>query len=112
MGFFSAGQFPRKNVLEGIRVGSVRLENLMLTHFTFEAGAAVPEHAHPHEQITLMIEGEMEFTFDGETRRIRAGEGCAVPPNVTHSVRAITKAAAVDCWHPIREDYIVPESST
>jgi len=108
MGFFNANQFPRKHVLEGIRVGSVRLENLMLTHFTFKGGAAVPPHSHPHEQITLMIEGEMEFTFSGETRKIRAGEGCAVPPNVTHSVRAITDAAAVDCWHPIREDYIVP----
>jgi quercetin dioxygenase-like cupin family protein len=108
MGFFNANQFPRKQVLEGIRVGSVRLENLMLTHFTFKAGSAVPPHSHPHEQITLMIEGEMEFTFDGETRRIRAGGGCAVPPNVTHSVAAITDAVAVDCWHPIREDYIVP----
>ena len=108
MGFFNVNRFPRKQVLEGIRVGSVRLENLMLTHFTFKAGAAVPPHSHPHEQITLMIEGEMEFTFNGETRRIRAGEGCAVPHDVTHSVRAITDAEAVDCWHPIREDYIVP----
>jgi quercetin dioxygenase-like cupin family protein len=110
MGFFNADGFPRKDVLSGIRVGSVRLENLMLTHFTFKAGAEVPEHSHPHEQITLMIEGEMEFTFCGETRRIRAGDGCAVPPYAKHSVRAITDAKAVDCWHPIREDYIVSES--
>jgi quercetin dioxygenase-like cupin family protein len=110
MGFFNVSQFSRKQVLEGIQVGSVRLENLMLTHFTFKAGAAVPPHSHPHEQITLMIGGEMEFTFNGETRKIRAGDGCTVPPNVTHSVRAVTDAVAVDCWHPIREDYIIPET--
>jgi quercetin dioxygenase-like cupin family protein len=110
MGFFNANQFRRKKVLEGIDVGSVRLDNLMLTHFTFKAGAAVPEHSHPHEQITLMISGEMEFTFNGEKRRIRAGDGCAVPPNARHSVRAVTDAVAVDCWHPIREDYIVHEA--
>jgi quercetin dioxygenase-like cupin family protein len=109
MGFYNTSGLARKDVLEGIRVGSVRLEKLMLTHFTFEEGAAVPPHSHPHEQITLLIEGEMEFTFDGETRKIHAGDGCAVPPNVTHSVRAVTRATAVDCWHPIREDYIVQE---
>jgi quercetin dioxygenase-like cupin family protein len=107
MGFYDVNQFARKDVLQGIRVGSVHLGNLMLTHFTFEAGAVVPPHAHPHEQITFLLSGEMEFTFKGETRLIRAGEGCAVPPGETHSVRALTDAAAIDCWHPVREDYIV-----
>jgi quercetin dioxygenase-like cupin family protein len=107
MGFFKADEFARKDVLPGIRVGSVRLENLMLTHFTFKAGSVVPAHSHPHEQITYLVEGEMEFKLDGETRLIRAGEGCAVPPGSEHGVRALTDAAAIDCWHPIREDYIV-----
>ncbi len=108
MGFFNANEFPRKDVLPGIRVGSIRLENLMLTHFTFKAGAIVPTHSHPHEQISFLIKGDMEFTLEGETRRIRAGEGCAVPPGVKHSVHALTEAAVIDCWHPIREDYIIP----
>ena len=107
MGFYNADHFARKDVLKGIRVGSIHLDNLMLTHFIFEAGAVVPPHAHPHEQITFLVSGEMEFTFKGETRRIRAGEGCAVPPHETHSVRALTDAVAIDCWHPVREDYIV-----
>jgi len=51
----------------------------------------------------------MEFTLEGEPRLIRAGEGCVVPPGTQHSVRALTEAAAIDCWHPIREDYIVTE---
>ena len=107
MGFFKADAFARKEVLDGITVGSVRLENLMLTHFTFKAGAAVPEHSHPHQQITFLLKGEMEFTLEGEMRLIRAGEGCAVPPNARHGVLALAEAEAIDCWHPVREDYIV-----
>jgi len=107
MGFYDADRFVRKDVLKGIRVGSVFLDNLMLTHFTFEAGAVVPPHAHPYEQITFLVAGEMEFTFRGETKKIGPGEGCAVPPNETHSVKALTHAVAIDCWHPVREDYIV-----
>ena len=109
MGFFKAGELVRKDVLPGIRVGSVHLADLMLTHFTFKAGAVVPMHSHPHQQITFLVEGEMEFTLEGEPRLIRAGEGCVVPPGTQHSVRALTEAAAIDCWHPIREDYIVTE---
>ncbi len=109
MGFFDAGKLPRKEVMKSIRMGSVYLQDLMFTHFTFEAGAEVPTHSHPHEQISFLIEGEMEFTFDGETRRIRPGEGCTIPSHVPHSVRALTPAVVVDCWHPIRSDYIVPD---
>jgi quercetin dioxygenase-like cupin family protein len=112
MGFFKSDAFARKEVLSGITVGSVHLDDLMLTHFTFKAGAVVPEHSHSHQQITFLVRGEMEFTLEGETRLIRAGEGCAVPPNAKHGVRAMTEAEAIDCWHPIREDYIVGGTGT
>ncbi len=107
MGFFKTDAFTRKDVLPGITVGSVHLADLMLTHFTFKTGAAVPEHSHPHQQITFLVRGEMEFTLEGEMRLLHAGEGCSVPPDARHAVRALTEAEAVDCWHPIREDYIV-----
>jgi quercetin dioxygenase-like cupin family protein len=112
MGFFKTDAFTRKDVLPGITVGSVHLSDLMLTHFTFKAGAAVPDHSHTHQQITFLVRGEMEFTLEGETRLLRAGEGCAVPPGARHAVRALTEAEAVDCWHPIRGDYIVDGTGT
>ena len=112
MGFFNADDLSRKEVLPGIRVGSAFLRNLMLTHFTMETGSVVPSHSHSHEQISFVVSGELDFTLEGETRRVRAGEGCAVPAATVHSVKVIREAAVIDCWHPIREDYIVPESST
>ncbi len=107
MGFFRADQFKRKEVLPGIRVGSAFLEKLMLTHFTMEAGSVVPPHAHPHEQISFVVSGELDFTLEGEMRRVGPGEGCAVPAGVRHEVRVLKPAVVIDCWHPVREDYIV-----
>ena len=78
----------------------------MLTFFEFAPDSTVPEHMHPHEQITLVLEGELEFTLGDETRIIKAGEGATIPPEVPHSARTLSQPTkALDAWHPIREDY-------
>jgi quercetin dioxygenase-like cupin family protein len=112
MGFFNVRELPKKKVSAGISVASVKLDNVMVTYFEFEQGKTIPLHSHPHEQITLILEGEMQFIMGAQTKRIGAGEGVTVPPQVSHSAVALTPVVAIDAWHPIREDYIVPSSSS
>ena len=106
MPFFKVKDLPATEMLEGVFRRAVYLDNLMLTFFDLEPGREVPEHAHPHEQITYVLEGEMVFTLDGETRTLRAGEGATIPPNVPHSGVFPGPARVVDAWHPVREDYV------
>lgn len=89
----------------GITRRAIYLDHVMLTFFEFEDGAIVPVHHHPHEQITYVLEGILEFTLDGETRLLRAGEGASVPAGITHSAIARGKARVLDGWSPIRDDY-------
>lgn len=90
----------------GLNLRSVYLEKLMLTFVDFEPGVELPRHSHPHEQITLVIEGTLEFTLDGETRILDAGQGVTVASNVPHSARSLAgPARVVDAWHPLRDDY-------
>lgn len=107
MNFFNIHELPKKNIKEGIRMCSVYLNNLMLTYFEFDQGQKIPFHAHPQEQITIILEGEMQFSLGDETRNLKAGEGVTVPSNMKHSVCALTPAKAADAWNPIREDYVV-----
>ena len=46
-------------------VGAVG-ERMMVTLMTFLEGQKVGTHSHPHEQITYILEGEFEFSIDGE----------------------------------------------
>jgi quercetin dioxygenase-like cupin family protein len=46
-----------------------------------------PVHAHDEEQITLVIEGELEFEIDGEVRQLSPGMVAVVPANVPHGAR-------------------------
>jgi quercetin dioxygenase-like cupin family protein len=48
----------------------------------------------------------MEFTLDGETQVLHAGDGAVIPPGVPHGAVILDgPCRALDAWHPIREDY-------
>ena len=78
---------------------------MSVTFWRIEAGAALPEHAHPHEQVAIVMEGEFELTIDGETQVIRPGVTAVIPPNARHEGKALTPCRIVDAFYPIREDY-------
>ncbi|MCB0376063.1 MAG: cupin domain-containing protein, partial [Sinomicrobium sp.] len=80
-------------------------EGMTFSHWTIEADAELPEHRHPHEQLSYLLEGVLEFTIEGMTKVIVPGKLVVVPPNAPHSVKAVTDCVVIDIFHPVREDY-------
>lgn len=107
MSFFDTSELPATEMLPGVVRRAVCLEHAMLTFFEFEPGSVVPEHRHPHEQITYVIQGALEFTLGGETRVLRAGQGVCCPPHEFHSSTTLDQpTVAIDAWYPRREEYV------
>jgi quercetin dioxygenase-like cupin family protein len=50
-------------------------------------GGGPPPHRHDFEEMFTLMEGEIEFTFRGETSTVRAGSTINVPANAPHSFR-------------------------
>ena len=72
-----------------------------------EPESVVLDHAHPHEQMGILLEGRLEFTVGGVTRLLGPGDIWRIPGGVVHRVRALDQpAVALDVFHPIREDYL------
>jgi quercetin dioxygenase-like cupin family protein len=106
MGFFRTNDLPATEMLPGVTRRAAYLDDVMITFIDFEPNAVIPEHHHPHQQITWVVSGAMEFTLDGERQVLHAGDGALVPPNVPHSAIILDgPCKALDAWHPIREDY-------
>ena len=106
MGFFAIPQLKETEMLPGVRRRAVSLNKVMITFFEFEPHAVVPEHDHPHEQISVVIEGAMEFQLADEKRILKAGEGAVIPSGVKHGARILDQPTTVyDSWSPPREDY-------
>jgi quercetin dioxygenase-like cupin family protein len=81
-------------------------ENLMMVEVYFEVGAVGEIHSHPHEQITYVLEGEFEFTIDGEKQIVKAGDTMFKEPNVLHGTICLKKGRLLDVFSPYREDFL------
>lgn len=78
----------------------------MMMEVRFTAGAKGAEHTHIHEQMTYCLKGQFEFTIDGTTVVLRAGETLYIPSNAKHGVKALEDGALLDTFTPVREDLL------
>ena len=105
MPFVNLSDLSEKEAVPGFHGKFVHGDNMTTTFWRIEAGAKLPEHSHPHEQVSIVTEGKFEMTLDGETRQLEAGTVAVIPSNVTHSGVALTDCKIADIFYPVREDY-------
>jgi len=94
-----------QELLEGAAARFVHADTMTVAYWTFAPDVRVPEHTHPHEQVTNVIEGVFELTVGQETSRLGAGSVAVIPSNMSHSGRSVTACRVIDVFHPVREDY-------
>ncbi|MBL7202620.1 MAG: cupin domain-containing protein [Anaerolineae bacterium] len=109
---FKYAQLPVTEVSPDMRRRLVHTDHIMLVIVDLDGpSTAVPLHQHPHEQISYIVEGEVNFVIgDGAERavdRVGPGDAVVVPPDAPHTVEVLTESARViDCFYPIREDFL------
>lgn len=80
-------------------------EEMTMAHFRVKKGGQVPEHHHPNEQITYIVQGAVRISFANEEHTLRTGDMLIIPANVPHKVEALEDTSAVDVFSPPREDW-------
>ena len=81
-------------------------DHTTLIEVALAQGATVPAHTHPHEQIGYVASGRVRFGIDGRERDLRAGDSYLVPGGVSHAVTALEDSICIDCFSPVREEYL------
>lgn len=79
--------------------------DLTLGYVEIKAGSDLPAHHHIHEQITFIIEGQLDMVIGGKPCSLKAGMYYVIPSNVPHSAVAKTDCKVIDVFNPVREDY-------
>jgi len=78
----------------------------MLARVLMKKGCIVPEHSHPNEQVTYILEGALNFFIDGREILVRAGETLTIPPNMPHKAEAVEDTVDLDVFYPPRADWM------
>ena len=104
--YVTRSECSQHEIFPGVRIFTTAGQQMMLSLVEFEPHAIVQPHSHPHEQMGMLLEGELTFTIGGQTRTLHPGEMWRIPGQVVHSAVAGDKLVkALDVFHPIREDY-------
>ena len=80
--------------------------DVMLARVLLKKGCIVPEHSHPNEQVTYILEGALKFWIDGKIIVVHAGEVLTIPPNMPHKAEALEDTVDLDIFCPPRADWM------
>jgi quercetin dioxygenase-like cupin family protein len=104
--FPTSDEMARHRIFPGVTIHTCAVEKMMVSVVDIEPNAVVEEHAHPHEQVGMLLMGRAIFTIGGEQKTLQPGDVYRIPGNVSHHVVALDEPVrAIDIFCPIREDY-------
>ncbi len=92
-------------LVNGITVKAIYGENISVSFIELPPYSRIPLHHHENEQISVVLEGEIEYTVGDKTTMCHEGMTLVVPPNVPHAVIVISNGPAklIDIFTPPKE---------
>lgn len=76
-------------------------DNVEVGVLQYKAGEGARPHAHPHEQIILVLRGRVRFTLGDEVSELTSRQGAHIPSQVPHRLEAIEDSEIVSCKNVI-----------
>lgn len=106
---FRFDDLPREKVAAHLTRAAVRSDDsLAVLNWMEPRPSARPPHSHRFDQLSFVLEGEMEFTVKDQTFRVGPGEVLLISPDADHTARALGSevALSLDMFAPPRSDYL------
>lgn len=93
-------------VLPGIERQTVHGERQTLVRYRYAPGSVFPSHAHPEEQITMVLRGRIAFDVAGERLVLGPGKLAIIPGGVAHGAAVVGDEAVetLNTLSPRRHD--------
>jgi len=99
------GDIPVRELRPGFFGKFIHGNKGTVTIWDIKEGSILETHQHMHEQITYVMEGELEMVIGGEPFLFTAGMVHVIPSNIPHSAIARTNVKVIDFFSPARDDY-------
>ena len=94
-----------KQLVPGVTGYYVHGATMTFGYVELKSGSVIPEHKHPQEQITYILEGQLDMVIDGKACSLKPGMYHVIPSNILHSALVVADSRVIDTFSPVREDY-------
>lgn len=84
-------------------------EQMMQMVVALDAGSRLPEHQHPHEQITYCISGQLRLLLAGVAHELTPGQSLLIPSATPHAADVLADTLVIDTFSPPREDLLAED---
>ena len=81
-------------------------ENLMAVMHVIAAGAVIPLHSHPEDQLSYLISGHIRLSCGDTQLEVHAGDSFVLAGGVEHEAFAAAESVALDVFNGARADYL------
>jgi quercetin dioxygenase-like cupin family protein len=104
---FNWSSIPIERPAAGIERQMVVGEHMMICRFRFAPLLVTPQHAHPHEQMSIVASGRVRFFVEGAERIAVPGDVLHFPSNCWHGATMLDEEVVlIDIFTPVREDFL------
>lgn len=83
--------------IDGVRGWLSQAADQQVVFFDIDPIGEIPLHSHG-DQWGIVVEGEMELTIGGETKRYAPGDSYHIPAGVEHGAKFLTHMRAIDVF--------------
>lgn len=97
---------PAERINDRITRKMVTGDKLMVVRWSFRAGADVPGHRHPNEQVAWMLSGTMRLRVGDRQLVCKPGDVVVIPGGVEHQATFPEDCDVIDIFAPPRADFL------
>jgi len=98
---------PVEHIAEGVTRQMFVGDRMMVCRLTLAPHTVTAIHTHPHEQITLVDRGRVDFFVEGERKTAQAGDLLLFPSGIQHGATMLDEEVVlIDLFSPPREDFL------
>jgi quercetin dioxygenase-like cupin family protein len=101
---------PAEQIADGIERQMIVGTKLMVCRLRFRPHVETAVHSHPHEQITMVEKGRVQFTIAGKVSVAGEGDVLHFAPGILHGATMLDEEVVlIDIFTPVREDFLPRE---
>jgi quercetin dioxygenase-like cupin family protein len=76
---------------------AIKGEKIEVALIHYPGGTVAKPHAHPNEQIQVVMKGKAKYRVGKEEKVLGPGEAVLIPPNTEHEVEILEDMEVINC---------------